>query len=157
MSSRYIPTTVSPEKKEVIYTQRKKKPSYNFRQIAMFYSNLTEKALGEAVDTDSAPPPLAAGSRDVDLRIPPPGLMKDVSDSSAVVASSVGLPIVAPPVTSGQSGSSTVADAASAAAAVVTTAIGAASPTEAAIKKRPSNSKLEEPSNKKSRSEKIDM
>lgn len=123
----------------------------------MFYSNLTEKALGEAVDTDSAPPPLAAGSRDVDLRIPPPGLMKDVSDSSAVVASSVGLPIVAPPVTSGQSGSSTVADAASAAAAVVTTAIGAASPTEAVIKKRPSNSKLEEPSNKKSRSEKIDI
>lgn len=107
-----------------------------------------KKALGEAVDADNVPSALAAVSRDVDLRIPPPGLLKDVSDS-VVVSSTAGLPIVAP-VTGIESGPSIDSMPA------VTTAARAGSPSETAVKKRPSNHKLEEPVNKKPKSEKID-
>lgn len=116
----------------------------------MFYSNLAEKALGEAVATDNVPSPPLAISRDVDLRIPPPGLLKDVADSV--------VPLVAPVVAATIITTSSINSEVVPIMDTVPTAVAAGTglPSDG-IKKRPSNNKLEEPAIKKSKTEKLDM
>lgn len=116
----------------------------------MFYSNLPEKALGEAVATDNVPSPPMAISRDVDLRIPPPGLLKDVADSVVPIAA----PVVPATSISSSSSNTDVAPIMDSVPATVSAATGLPSDGN---KKRMSNHKLEEPAIKKSKSEKLDM
>lgn len=118
----------------------------------MFYSNLAEKALGEAVATDNVPSPPLAISRDVDLRIPPPGLLKDVADSVVPIVAPV---VAATIITTTNSINSEVVPIIM---DTIPTAVAAGTglPSDG-IKKRSSNHKLEEPAIKKSKSEKLDM
>ncbi|XP_058825556.1 uncharacterized protein LOC131685686 [Topomyia yanbarensis] len=95
-----------------------------------------KKALGEAHEIDNVP-----ASKDVDLRIPPPALLKTVGAES-VPAPSVAIPKTEPVPSVETSSPSPLP-------LVVI-------PTDS-IKKRPSNHKHEEPVAKKSKSEKIDI
>lgn len=118
-------------------------------KIAMFYSNLAEKVLGEpALD---AKPTMV--TQDIDLRVPPPALLKDVVVVAVPDSVSPGISTSAVAESLGGSSGSIVEPTSS--TTVDSLSGGGATST---IKKRPSNHKYEEqPASKKSKSEKIDV